>query len=143
MNQTTNVICCPHCSQFHQGVEVHEISQTTGSYSHWAMCPTINAPIMMRWDIDGVPLDAEVAGKLVEAQKTGEWMVALFRMETRPEDGRQVRLYRKTSRFPKDQILAALDLFAKNIEPLIEPPQQHELPEGSPPPNPFSIIDGD
>lgn len=51
MNDTASILvdisCCARCRGDHQQLKFVEFQSAPPGYSHWAMCPTNNEPILM------------------------------------------------------------------------------------------------
>lgn len=43
-----NVNCCARCGGDHQDVVFKKFTRVNGHYSHWAPCPNIGEPILMK-----------------------------------------------------------------------------------------------
>jgi hypothetical protein len=104
---------CPRCGQSHD-VEVtpYRLSQKRQPYTHWYTCPVTGDPASLNLTLEGeVQLDQRVVVALAEAQATGQYMVAIWRVEL----GQLFRPFWLTGNFPRGDVGTAIDALRQDM----------------------------
>lgn len=60
MSEVIDVTNCARCGSDHTNLKFfkfnHPVKDEAGSWTHWAICPNLNEPVLMRYEIKVVAL---------------------------------------------------------------------------------------
>lgn len=110
---TMDMVCCHSCGQAHADLTAKPFEKANLPWTHWYLCPVTGEPVSLAVDVEKdrpVEVNHRIMRDVVQAQATGEMMFVTFRIVNGT-----VHYERHTSNFPRNKLVEAADLFAKDM----------------------------
>ena len=131
--QKLNVTQCAACDGPHESLDVQSFKRLTPPWTHWFMCPSTNDPVplclVMKDAEQGIEVSSTIVSKLIQAQVTGSYLVAIVR---RNDD--KLQLDRVTHNFPTNDFAGAVKLLDDDLTKEVGPPEAGTMQQARPAP---------
>lgn len=138
-NERASIGNCYACDARHEGIALHEYKTPNPPWTHWFTCPNTGDPVpvtLVQSRGLAIEIHNAILRRVMQAQASGSFMVAIFRREPKEPTGYTIFLNRETHRFPNDDYEAVIEQFANNLRDELGPMKAKPLPPATPPKRP-------
>jgi hypothetical protein len=135
------IVGCRSCGESHDTIGFAELNVPTPPYTHFFSCPVTGDPVMLAL-LQGpagglVAVNTDILRDLVLAQATGKYMVCVFRLDGKDDQGRPiVKLERKGIDFPPASLDTAVEILREIADHVNGRERAQPLPRANAPKRP-------
>lgn len=129
-----NIRHCYACDGIHHQLEVKQFNTSRPPWTHWFICPTTGDAVPVTLVIHGqafLEVNNDILRKMVVAQATGEFLVAIFSMHRNNRE-KPISMEWVSENFPIAEMRTCAKIFGEDLQRQYGPPAAEPMAQATP-----------